>query len=180
MIDKMSVPGVEKSISSGSSAVAKQIASGSKEVSKSLDQIGKGFTNLGSAQSVDLLTEKEVNELRKLVSLDLPEAQRYSIGRVKDPEILGMYQQLSDLGFINVIQDLTGSFFLTYVYPRANWAIYRFDKKVEEEKARNAEIKRQRRTDRLFSLLVLISGWILGLFSPTIIDFIASLTNTTA
>lgn len=156
----------EKQLQTIGSNLKSGFGSIAKNLSKNSDAV--------AIQAVDLLTEPEIYELKKLASLSSDEASQYVSNCTQDPIIRGIYLQLSDLGFIHCTTDFGKQFIFHGLSPKANWAINRYDRKVEAEKLKAKELKRQRRSDRLFSLFSLIVGWSLGLATPLITALITA------
>lgn len=169
---------LQSSIKDSNKEIASNVSNGCKAIdkglSKYLSKIHQGITDSNTVQAVDLLTAEEISELRKLVSLSREEASAYTEARLKDPSYQGMYSQLSSLGFIVCVRAFDGSMHFIDVNPEANWAISRYDKKLEQEKMKEKEAKRQRLFDRTFSLLTLVIGWILGIFTPVLTTFVST------
>ncbi len=146
------------------------------EVSKSVEKLGRHISDSAAMQSVDLLTESEVEELRKLVTLGA-ESNDYTSERLKDEAAQGMYMQLSDLGFIQCVFTFDGNVHYLGHTPKANWAIARHDKLAEIERMRKAEAERVRDEDRRHSRNNVIIGWFLGLATAAL-PYLAGLISS--
>ena len=159
------VGSVGKSVSDASKATA--------EVKKSVDRLGKHVSDASAMQSVDLLTDVEVDELRQLVSLG-DEARGYAASRIQDEAVRGMYMQLSDLGFIHcaTYDDVTA-----YIGhdPKANWAIARHDKLAEIARQKKAEDEARRKSDRKRQRIDMLIGFVGGIVSALVISYITAL-----
>lgn len=179
MAEDRTLRNIASETKAGFSSVASSISDGSKTIGKGLDnQIGKlskRMSDTFALQAVELLTKPEIEELRKLVSLERSEASKYASLRVEDPAIRGMYSQLSDIGFIICVGDFSGGLHFVDVSPKANWAISRYDAKIDREKVEAEERAHQRRNDRLFNIGSLFLGWFLGLLT-SLVTVLISLT----
>lgn len=164
---------LERATKSGLQDVSESLSRSMKEANKSfgknIRELSQTITNGYPMQSVDLLVESEIDELKKLVSLQEPELSEYASKRLEDPMYSGMYEQLSDLGFICCIKVFGGGLVFVSVHPSAHWAIVRYEKKVELEEQKKKEAKRQRRMDYLLSLLAVAFGWVLGIISTWVL-----------
>ena len=149
-------------IANSVSCVGRSVAEASKssdDVRKSVDKLGKRISDSAAMQSVDLLTESEVEELRNLVSLGA-ESNDYASERLKDDAIQGMYLQLSDLGFIQCLFAFDGDVHYLGHTPKANWAIARHDKLAEIEKQKKAEDEARRKSDRKHQRIDMLIGFV--------------------
>ena len=157
--------------------VGKFVAEASKStdrVRKSVDALGKRVSDASAMQSVDLLTDEEVDELRKLVSLG-DGANKYVSARLEDEAVQGMYLQLSDLGFIHCFRDFSGGILYTGYDPKANWAIARHDKLAEIEKQKKMEAETLRKSDRKHQRIDMLIGFVGGIVAALVISYITAL-----
>lgn len=167
-------------IASSVGNVGRSVAQASKstdEIRRSIDNLGKRVSESSAMQSVDLLTDDEIDELRKLVSLG-DGAKGYAASRLESEAVQGMYLQLSDLGFIHCFRDFDGDILYVDYDPKANWAIARHDKLAELEARRKEEVNRIRDEDRKHSRNNVIIGWFLGLATaaiPYLVNLVSSL-----
>lgn len=146
---------VSGDISNGSKAI-------SKDLKKGLEKLSNEVSDTFALQAVDLLTKPEIDELRKLVSLDKADAEKYASARMKDLSFQGMYLQLSDLGFIHCLPTFDGTLYFIGVSPKASWAIDRYDKRLAQEEQQKRELRHQRWMDRIFAVGSGIGGTVVG------------------
>lgn len=57
----------------------------SKDLKKGLEKLSNEVSDTFVLQAVDLLTKPEIDELRKLVSMDNTDAEKYASARMKAP-----------------------------------------------------------------------------------------------
>lgn len=110
---------------------------------------------------VELLTEAEVEELRRLVADG-------GAGPTSDATLIGMRSEFVSLGLI--VTDLSGN--VTLVRPAAHWAIEKHDQRKAE---REAEEHRRNRHDLNMALIAAFSGLIgavLGAIIPALINLL--------
>ncbi|GEM_PF-3735020 len=134
----------------------------SKDLKKGLEKLSNEVSDTFVLQAVDLLTKPEIDELRKLVSMDNTDAEKYASARMKAPSFQGMYLQLSDLGFIHCLSTFDGMLHFIGVSPKASWAIDRYDKRLAQEKQQKREFRHQRWMDRIFAVGSGIGGTVVG------------------
>lgn len=142
-----------------------------KKISDGISALDRHLVDSSAIQAVGLLTKDEIDELRTLIELG-DKAAEFAASRMDDPIALGMYLQLSDLGFIHCVSDMSGGHFLIGVDPKASWAVARFDGKEAErlEKLRAEERERKRASRRQWGFALL--GWSLGLVSDPARDLL--------
>lgn len=169
-----------ESVASKVGVVGESIKEASKytrAVQKSVDALGKHVSDASAIQSVDLLTDTEIDELRQLINLG-DESREYASERVQDEAVKGMYLQLSDLGFIGCLTVDDGNVIYLGHSPKASWAVTRHDRLAEIEAQRKAEAERVRDEDRRHSRNNVIIGWFLGLATavvPYVVNLLAQL-----
>lgn len=139
------------------------------ETAMKLKELNGTVLSASAIQSVDLLTEPEIEMLRELGSMTVgPETDDY-IGKVAADEALkGRYVQLSELGFIYGNEYLGGNLGYHGLSAKAGWAVDRYDRAVKRKQEEELELKRLRRSDRAFNIETLVLGWALGILSAWI------------
>ncbi len=115
-------------------------------------EIIKCLRNVAAVNAVDILTDEEIDELRKLVSLDNKAASEYVDKQLQNDSKKGLYLQLTDLGFLNCVE-LNGGRVSYFGYEqKTNWAVRHHDHHAEERK------RRQKKEQRFETRLLIIGG----------------------
>ncbi|GJC75248.1 hypothetical protein [Adlercreutzia equolifaciens] len=137
------------------------------DVTRAIKNAGENVAKSSVPQSVDLLTDDEIEELRILVSGHEAEFARFE--EIKDIErYKGMYLQFSDLGLVTCVQYSGGNVVYYGHHPKAEWAVAHHDRKAAEARARaEAEERRHRETLRSSQRNIVI-GWALGLVTALV------------
>lgn len=116
-------------------------------------------------QSVDLLTELEIEKLRGL-SDHADNLTEYAEAEMKsDSSASGVYRQLGDLGLIQTLSAYDGSVIVIGISPKSEWAIARFDRRAEAERLDKADARREKIIGYLIQALYILFGWLLGRLS---------------
>lgn len=126
------------------------------EISDALERIDR--TQRAAAKcsreafDVSMLTESEIDELRRLVASS-GNVLAYSLSRIADgaERVAGMYQEFSDLGL--VFTDNGGN--VVMVCPKAHWAVEKHDQLAAQ---RRAEERRRNRHDWAMAAIAAASG----------------------
>lgn len=161
--------GVSRSIE----AVSMAERSSAKTIQKGAEQVSETILSASAIAAVDLLTSDEIDELRDLIAAGDPVSLARE--RMKDNAVAGMYSQLSDIGLIHCFRSLNGDPVFTAVDPKAAWAVGRRDLRDREAAERKAEAERRRKEDRSRQTFFIVVGWIMGLISSPVGDFIGEI-----
>ncbi len=144
---------------------------------RALREIASYLRNGNSISSVDLLTEADVEELRILISLPDHELHERVKEQLKNPIMAGRYRLLSDVGLLDGLALMDGSTAIYACNPKAFWAVAKHDRLKEMEALIEKERRRQRRNDRVFSIVTLFLGAILGIIASNISEIISLLAS---
>lgn len=139
---------------------------------RALREIASYLRNGNSISSVDLLTEADIEELRILISLPDHELQERVKEQSKNPIMAGRYRLLSDAGLLDGLALMNGDTVIHGCNPKASWAVAKRDRSKEIDALIEKERRRQRRSDRVFSIVTLFIGTILGIIASNISDII--------
>ena len=139
------------------------------------DKLEGVIADTAAIQAVDLLTKEEIDLLRGITSLSHQELQQLVKEANADPVRKGMLSQLSDLGFVYGFKVASGDIVGCEPTPKAAWAISRHDRRIEIEAEREKKERQQRRFDRYATLGGIALGWLLGLASPFVIEWLSRL-----
>lgn len=138
-----------------------------KNVADSIKKLDRHIKGASSIQAVDLLTKREIDELRMLIQSG-DNAYRYATERMGNPDVLGMYDQLSDSGFISCVKLIDGSIEFMGVNQKAHWAVARFDGKEAEYLRKRQDEERERKRANRRQWAFMLGGWVLGLASDPV------------
>lgn len=165
LISRKAFDGISASIND----VSRSLVENRRQSVSAIDELGSSLTNAIAVQTVDLLTDEEVDELRSLIEIGddfveqpVPKSKR------------GMYVQLCHSGFIECLQDVNDRLILIRVSPKAGWAVNRHDMRKAREAAKAEEDAALRAEERRFDRKMMLEGFALGFLSgvaaPLIVD----------
>ena len=137
------------------------------------DKLEGVIADTAAIQAVDLLTKEEIDLLRDITSSSPQKLQQLVKDANVDPVRKGMLSQLSDLGFIYGFKVTSGDIVGCEPTPKAAWAISRYDKRIEMKSKQEKKERQQRRFDRYATLGGIALGWLLGLASPFVIEWLS-------
>lgn len=128
-----------------------------------------GIQKPSDINSIDLLTDEEIEELRILTSGTDAEFARAR--EVEGDELhQGMYLQFQELGLIECVKYLGGNFAYFGHSPKAEWAVRHHDRKAVEAKARQEAEERRHRETLRSSRWNIVLGWVLGLITAFLLN----------
>jgi len=138
-----------------------------------IEELTKAVRDATSLQSIEHLSEAEIDELRQLIAheergdaADFAQSRMVSDDGEPLSPAIGIYQELDELGLIAGSSLWGGGYLFADINPRGYWAVERHDLIAEEDRLEREleeeRYQRDRKADRRIMMWSSIAGAVLG------------------